>query len=279
MSDWKKQFPKENIFYETENGILYCDEAIKTMSKFPENVFDAIITDPPYGVTACNWDAVIPFEDMWRELKRIRKDITPILLFGTEPFSSYLRMSNTKEYKYDWYWEKDKGTGVGFSHKQPLRKIENICVFYKKQPKYDWKGEELKKPYKHILSIKHKGAFNMSCDKNIDENGNRQYAIYTHKTKHNLIYFPRDCAKNIETFHPTQKPLALMEYLIKTYTNEGDLILDFTCGSGTTLVACEKLNRKWVGIEISKEYCEITKQRIEEELKNKKKKLKNKLFE
>ena len=276
MSDWKNLFPKENIFYETENGILYCGEAIETMSKFPENVIDAIITDPPYGTTACNWDAVIPFENMWEKLKRIRKDITPILLFGIEPFSSLLRVSNLQEYRYDWYWEKDKGTGIGFSHKQPLRKIENICVFYKKQPKYDWKGEKLKKPYKHTLPIKHNGALNMSCDKNIDENGNRQYVIYTHKTKHNLIYFPRDFNNPL---HPTQKPLALMEYLIKTYTNEGDLVLDFTCGSGTTLVACERLNRKWVGIEIEKKYCEIAKQRIEEEVKIKKKKLKNKLFE
>ena len=276
MSDWKKQFPKDNIFYETENGILYNGDCLKIMSKFPENVIDAIITDPPYGVTACSWDAIIPFENMWRELKRIRQDATPILLFGTEPFSSYLRTSNIKEYKYDWYWEKDRGTGVGICRIQPLRKIENICVFYKKQPKYDWKGKKLKKPRRRSLPKKHNGAFNLSCDKNIDENGNKIYITYTHETKNNLIYFPRDFNNPL---HPTQKPVALMEYLIKTYTNEGDLILDFTCGSGTTLVACEKLNRRWIGIEISKEYCEITKQRIEEEVKIKKKKLKNKLFE
>jgi len=266
MSNWKNLFPKENIFYETENGILYNGDCLEIMSKFPENVIDAIITDPPYGTTACNWDAVIPFENMWEKLKRIRKDITPILLFGIEPFSSLLRVSNLKEFRYDWIWKKEQGANFMNVKHQPYKVHEIISVFGKKYPNY-FPIMEKGKPY-----ISGKGT-----------SGEITGNVVKIQTKNKGTRYPRSVIKfntdKRKSVHPTQKPVALMEYLIKTYTNEGDLILDFTCGSGTTLVACEKLNRKWIGIEISKEYCEITKQRIEEEVKIKKNKLKNKLFE
>jgi len=266
---WNDKFPKENIYFQMDNGILYYADCLQMIKKFPEKIFDAVITDPPYGITACKWDAIIPFNKMWKELKRIRKDNTPIILFGHEPFSSLLRISNLKEYKYDWYWEKEKGTGAGLSSKQPLRKVENILVFYKKQPYYNSQGDKLDKPYKHVLPLsKNIGNFNISS-KNINDYGNRIYRIYTHKKKHNLLYFARDSEK----YHPTQKPVALLRYLIETYTKENDLVLDFTCGSGTTLIACEELNRKWIGVEIEKKYCEIAKKRILKTINKKKLKL------
>jgi len=251
---WKNKFPQENRYFETDKGILYCGDCLEIMKKFPEKIFDAIITDPPYGTTACKWDVVIPFEDMWRELKRIRKDRTSVVLFGSEPFSSYLRLSNIKEYKYDWIWNKVNISNPLLAKKQPLRCHEIISVFYKKQCKYFPQKNKGKKWHRggkkeHTTpTIGKISLINKGSDKS-----NLKYP------KTIIIFSNADKTKN---FHPTQKPLALLEYLVKTYTNEGDLVLDFTCGSGTTLLACEKLNRRWIGIEINKEYCEISKQRI-----------------
>jgi len=256
--NWKDQFPKENRYFETENGILYNAEAIETMSKFPQQIFDAIITDPPYGTTACKWDIVIPFDDMWRELKRIRKDRTPIVLFGSEPFSSLLRVSNFKEFKYDWIWEKSRKTGHLQAKKRPMVKHEIISVFYKKQPTYNPQGlVDCNFIKKNTEGRKKSRVYGKVPDKEVH--------IQT-KTNYPTTILKINNEHNVDK-HPTQKPLALLEYLIKTYTNEGDLVLDFTCGSGTTLVACEKLNRRWIGIEINEGYCEIAKKRIEEIIK------------
>jgi len=251
--NWKDMFPKENRYFETENGILYNAEAIETMSKFPQQIFDAIITDPPYGTIACKWDRVILFDDMWRELKRVRKDRTPIVLFGSEPFSSLLRVSNLKEYKYDWIWKKNIATLFQHANKMPLCEYELISVFYKKQPTYNPQGI---KPYN---KINHRGSMGNNL-----AHGTKNVYIqkYTNYPKRILEF-----SKDKPSLHSTQKPLALMEYLIKTYTNEGDLVLDFTCGSGTTLVACEKLNRKRIGIELEEKYCEIEKKRIQDTIK------------
>ena len=250
---WKDLFPKKNKYYETNNGILYKGDAIKMMSKFPNEVFDAIITDPPYGTTACKWDSVIPFEDMWNAIKRIRKDKTPIVLFGSEPFSSMLRTSNIKEFKYDWIWNKKLAGNPLIAKYQPLKIYEIISVFCKRSPYY------------YPIMTKGKKRKKGGCK--IQPETLHSYN-YKYQTINNL-YYPKAIIEFSKTnrkskYHPTEKPLALMEYLVKTYTNEGDLVLDFTCGSGTTLVACEKLNRKWVGIELEKKYCEITKQRLQE---------------
>jgi len=273
MSDWKNLFPKDNIFYETENGILYNGDCLEIMSKFPENSVDLVLTDPPYGTTACSWDAIIPFESMWRELKRVRKENTAIVLFGTEPFSSLLRVSNLQEYRYDWIWDKVIGTNYLNAKKMHTKGFEKISVFYKKLPVYNPQMEN-GKPYFDKRKNKQKERIKKEIYKSIPLQQGRI---------NDGVRFPRGIikisARTNNPFHPTQKPLALMEYLIKTYSNEGDLVLDFTCGSGTTLVACERLNRKWIGIEINQEYCKISKFRIEKELKNKKNKLKNKLFE
>jgi len=258
--NWKDEFPQENRYLETDNGILYNAEATQTMSKFPEKIFDAVITDPPYGTTKCKWDTVIPFDKMWRELKRIRKDRTPIVLFGSEPFSSYLRLSNIKEYKYDLVWQKQKP--VNFFHlKRQFGKVtEYVHLFYKKQCKYNPQMTIIKN-----AKIGQKSGITKKSFNSITSGTSTNYKIrpYIEKgTRYpiNILKFNRvDESKYV---HPTQKPLALLEYLVKTYTDEGDLVLDFTCGSGTTAMACEKLNRRWVGIELEEKYCGISKERI-----------------
>jgi len=259
--NWKKDFPKEKYF-ETEKGILYKGETIEIMSKFPNKIIDTIITDPPYGITSCKWDVIISFENMWFQLKRIRKDGTPIILFGTEPFASLLRISNLKEYKYDWIWDKKIPGAFMVAKYRPLPVYENIIVFGKGKINY----------YPIMIKGKKRRKMNKTNrkDGNISDNFNGLKGNYD--AGYYDMYYPKNIIKDIsnanrkEKKHPTQKPLELMEYLIKTYSKENDLILDFTSGSGTTLLACEKLNRRWIGIELDEKYCEITKQRITEYL-------------
>lgn len=236
---------------------LYNDDCLKIMDKLiKEGVkVDAIITDPPYGTTACKWDSVIDFGEMWLRLNKLIKPNGAIVLFGSEPFSSALRMSNIKNYKYDWVWEKEQGTGFSRSKKQPLRKHENISVFYNKQPYYNSVGDKLEKPKK----VKRRANSNNRSDSDSLANSEKRVSVYTHKTKHTLLRFKRDKGK----VHPTQKPVALMEYLIKTYTNEGETVIDFTMGSGSTGVACRNLKRSFIGIELDKEYFKIAEERIE----------------
>ena len=221
---------------------------------------DAIITDIPYGTTRCKWDSVIPFEEMWKRIKEIRKPTTPIVLFGSEPFSSSLRLSNIKEYKYDWKWEKTQATGFFNAKKQPMRCIEDICVFYQKQCLYNPQKTEGHKPvnsYTKYLSTVNKTEVYGKCTKELSGGGN------TDRFPRQLLTYSSD--KQTCYLHPTQKPLELMEYLVKTYSNENDLVLDFTMGSGTTGVACKKLNRNFIGIELDEKYFNIAKERINNE--------------
>ena len=221
---------------------------------------DAIITDIPYGTTRCKWDSVIPFEEMWKRIKEIRKPTTPIVLFGSEPFSSSLRLSNIKEYKYDWKWEKTQATGFFNAKKQPMRCIEDICVFYQKQCLYNPQKTEGHKPvnsYTKYLSTVNKTEVYGKCTKELSGGGN------TDRFPRQLLTYSSD--KQTCYLHPTQKPLELMEYLVKTYSNENDLVLDFTMGSGTTGVACKKLNRNFIGIELDENYFKIAKERINNE--------------
>jgi site-specific DNA-methyltransferase (adenine-specific) len=191
---------------------------------------------------------------MWEQLNRIIKPNGAIVLFGSEPFSSALRMSNIKNYKYDWIWEKEQGTNFALSRKQPLRKHELISVFYFKQPYYNSVGEKLEKPKKVKRGDNTKSITSQNNSKYLKE------SIYTHRTKHSILKFKRDRTNK----HPTQKPVALMEYLIKTYTNENETVLDFTMGSGSTGVACKNTNRNFIGIEMDGNYFEIAKKRIED---------------
>lgn len=217
---------------------------------------DLILTDPPYGTTNCRWDTIIPFDPMWEQMKRIIKPNGAICLFGGEPFSSALRMSNIKNFKYDWYWQKTTPTGFLNAKKQPLRNIETISVFYSKQPIYN---PQKTHGHKRKVSLaKHK----QNCKK-AEEYNDYNLASYdsTERYPTQTLQFKTDRQKS--ALHPTQKPVALLEYLIRTYTNEGETVLDFTMGSGSTGVACVNTNRNFIGIELDEGYFQIAKQRIE----------------
>ena len=232
---------------------LLHGDCLELMKSIPDGSVDAIITDPPYGTTACKWDSVIPFEPMWAELKRIIKPNGAIVLFGSEPFSSALRISNIKQYKYDWIWEKEQGLGNLNAKKRPLIKTEQISVFYYKQCIYNPQMTE-GKPYK-IKRNKNTSEFlgkNGTKDGYITDNDGERYPV-------NILKYKRPLKNR---YHPTQKPVELIEYLIKTYTQENETVLDFTMGSGTTGVACKNLNRNFIGIELDKGYFNIAKERI-----------------
>lgn len=231
-------------------------DCLELMKDIPDKSIDMILCDLPYGTTACKWDNIIPFEPLWEQYNRIIKDNGAIVLFGSEPFSSKLRISNTKYYKYDWIWHKTKAQGFLNAKKMPLKNFENIIVFYKKQPNYHPQG---------LIS----GNYNNDRPSKVNKSqedvygkernfGVSKYGNYP-KT---IISFSNVSRKG--HFHPTQKPVELLEYLIKTYTNEGDVVLDNCMGSGSTGVACVNTNRNFIGIELDEKYFEIAKNRIED---------------
>ena len=244
---------------------LYNGNCLEIMKDIPDNSIDMVLCDLPYGTTACKWDNVIPFEPLWEQYNRIIKSNGAICLFGSEPFSSALRMSNIKDYKYDWIWRKPRGTGHLNAKKQPLRDAENICVFYKKQCFYNpqfAKGE----PYSALKGGK---------TSKISEKGQTTYGTFMngaeYRNDNNGFRYPKQIIEfgvvERGTVHPTQKPVALLEYLIKTYTNEGETVLDNCMGSGSTGVACQNTNRNFVGIELDEHYFEVAKKRIEDNIK------------
>ena len=234
---------------------LKCGDCLELMKDIPDKSIDMILCDLPYGTTSCKWDIVIPFDKLWEQYNRIIKDNGVICLFGSEPFSSKLRMSNLKIYKYDWVWIKDKGSDPLNANKRPLNNIENIIIFYKRQPIYNPQktlGEPYTKKQKNSkLGLHLQDKRIMPTDKKSDG--------YRFPLRN--LYFVRDTSKG-SSLHPTQKPVALLEYLIKTYTNDGDLVLDNCMGSGSTGVACVNTNRNFIGIELSEEYYNIAKERI-----------------
>ena len=252
----------------TDRYELYNGDCLEVMDKLIEQgvKVDCILTDPPYGTTACKQDNVIPFEPMWERLNKLIKPSGAIVLFGTEPFSSSLRASNIRNYKYDWYQNKSKALGFAHCKNKPMNKVEVISVFslsnikHKGQPNRMEYNPQGLIPYNKLV----KGN-NKSCEG--DTNGHR-YARPSHKEYiREFTNYPTNILEfNNEgnTVHPTQKPVALLEYLIKTYTNENELVLDFTMGSGSTGVACMNTNRKFIGIELDKVYFDIAKNRIEE---------------
>ena len=229
------------------------------MQNIPDNSIDCIITDPPYGTTACKWDSVIDFELMWEQLNRIIKPNGAIVLFGTEPFSSALRLSNIKNFRYDIVWEKPNNTNFMRLKREIGKRHEMISVFYKKQPTYNPQMKE-GKPYKDKRTNRKswEGVNNQSTKIPIDNSGTR-YPSSVQKF----------CNVNKNTLHPTQKPVELLEYLIKTYTNENETVLDFTMGSGSTMVACVNTKRKGIGIELDETYYKLAKKRVEEKIKEK----------
>jgi DNA modification methylase len=239
-------------------------DCLELMKDISDESVDMILCDLPYGITACKWDVIIPFEPLWEQYNRIIKDNGAIVLFGSEPFSSKLRMSNIKNYRYDWLWDKVVGSNFINAKKMPLKVFENISVFYKKQSTYNPQMEERDKTKERPKT--NSKAINKITNTQITVNS----TINKQKYPVNKIVFNRlsgELNSSCNSLHPTQKPVALLEYLIKTYTNENDIVLDNCMGSGSTGVACKNLNRNFIGIELDKEYYEIAKKRIEEEEK------------
>lgn len=247
---------------------LINGDCLEVLKDIPDGSIDAVICDPPYGTTACKWDSVIPFEPIWTQLNRVTKDNGAIALFGSEPFSSALRMSNIQMFKYDWIWDKKSFSNFANVRYMPAKEHEIISIFYKKLPTYNpiriYRSEKslkrdpigttrfrknVKKTQHEVTGIKYIGS---ECQ----EDGKR--------CPRSILEYPLRGLKKTECgLHPTQKPVALLEYLIKTYTNKGETVLDFTMGSGSTGIACLNTNRRFIGIELDKDYFKIAKDRIE----------------
>ena len=237
--------------------LLLHGDCLELMKGIPDGSIDAIICDPPYGTTACKWDSIIPLEPMWNQLKRVIKLNGAIVMTASQPFTSVLVCSNLPMFKYDWTWRKPKGTGHLNAKKQPMRDKEDIVVFYGAQPTYNPQFTP-GAPYKAKAGKDHSASTSMTDS----------YGSYTNYREDNGgKRYPKQVLEfgvvERGTLHPTQKPVALMEYLIKTYTNEGETVLDFTMGSGTTGVACKNLGRSFIGIELDETYYQIATKRIE----------------
>ncbi len=228
------------------NKILQGD-CLELMKDIPDKSIDMILCDLPYGTTACKWDTIIPFEPMWEQYKRIIKDNGAIVLTASQPFTSALVMSNVKDFRYCWVWDKKISGNPLLAKYQPLKTHEDICVFSKKTHKY---FPEMRKGKMRTKGGGKSKLLNMEMSKSVNDD-----------------YYPISIIEHSNAkrgIHPTQKPVALFEYLIKTYTNEGDLVLDNCAGSFTTAIAAENTKRNWICMEQLEEYCEIGKNRIEE---------------
>lgn len=239
---------------------LFKGDCLEIMKDIPDGSVDMILCDLPYGTTACKWDTVIPFEPLWKEYERVIKENGAIVLFASQPFTSQLINSNLKLYKYNWVWQKDKPTNFALANKQPMKYHEDICVFYKKQPVYNKqmipRSEGGKNRCKTVVDHSNR---KMQGTENVYSNGVTKYDENL-KNPSTIIYF--NTGRRQDLVHPTQKPLELLEYLIKTYTNESETILDNTMGSGSTGEACMKTNRNFIGIEQDDKYFEIAYNRI-----------------
>ena len=230
---------------------LFEGDCLEIMKGIPDKSVDMILCDLPYGTTACKWDTIIPFEPLWEQYKRIIKDNGAVVLTASQPFTSALVMSNPKMYRHQWVWNKNNSAGFATAKIRPFAICEDVMVFGKNRVNYYPQMEERGKP-------RLKGGYSSS----------ENYGITPSKSKSKSnIYYPKNLlnyssASQVGKIHPTQKPVALFEYLIKTYTNEGDLVLDNCAGSGTTGVACQNINRDCILIEKEHEYCEVIKKRI-----------------
>lgn len=245
--------------YEDEaNGIrLYRGDCLEVMKHLP--IVDMVLTDPPYGTTACKWDSTIPLNYMWESISNVVEKRTPILLTAQSPFDKVLACSNIKKLKYEWIWEKPTATGHLNAKKMPMKAHENVLVFYDKLPVYNPQKTTGHKPVNSFTKHQEDGDVYGRTKIGISGGGS------TERYPRSVQRFSSD--KQRSALHPTQKPVALMEYLIKTYTNEGDTVLDFTMGSGTTGVACINTGRKFIGIELDEGYFEIARNRIEEQIR------------
>jgi site-specific DNA-methyltransferase (adenine-specific) len=239
---------------------LIQGDCLEKMKDIPDKSIDMILCDLPYGTTACKWDTVIPLEPLWEQYKRVIKPHGAIVLTASQPFTSALVMSNVKMFKYEWCWRKSRVTGVLNAKRQPLRCKEDILVFSSGSPVYYPQG--LQRCNKQTGTGVSKSGKQGECTGKITQTDSGTYTQTTTGYPRNVLEIPSEA----KTVHPTQKPVALFEYLIKTYTNEGDLVLDNCMGSGTTGVACKNLNRNFIGIELDPEYFKIAEKRINENL-------------
>ena len=231
---------------------LLNGDCLQLMKQIPNKSIDMILCDLPYGTTQCKWDVLIPFEPLWEQYKRIIKDNGAIVLFGSQPFTTELNHSNLKMFRYEWIWIKNNSTGFQLANKRPLKKHEIISVFYRKQPTYNPQG----------LQVYGKINRRKSTGDNWSEMNNNEYIQRFTNYPTQILEFGYDKEK----LHPTQKPVALLEYLIRTYTNEDDIILDNCMGSGSTGVACVNTGREFIGIELDENYYNIAKNRISQAL-------------
>ena len=237
------------------NKIIQGDCLVE-MPKIPDKSIDMILCDLPYGTTACSWDTIIPFEPLWEQYKRIIKDKGAIVLTASQPFTSALVMSNIKMFKYELIWHKSIPSGNMCAKTQPMKNHENILIFGKGKTKYN---PQMEKRSENTHKTGKGGLYKVKS-----EHLKNFVAI---RKEPNILRYPTSVRSinNVarhNSLHPTQKPVALFEYLIKTYTNEGDIVLDNCIGSGTTAVACKRLKRNFIGIEISEKYCKIARQRL-----------------
>ena len=244
----------------TDNYEIYKGDCLEAMKSIPDKSIDMILCDLPYGTTQNKWDAILPLDELWKHYNRIVKDDGAILLFGSQPFTTILNYSNISNYRYEWVWIKNNSTGFQLANKRPLKKHELISVFYKKQPTYNPQG-----------LIKY-GKINKrdSMSESWSEMRSNSYVQQWTNYPTQILEYKHDKQK----LHPTQKPISLLMYLIRTYTNENETVLDNTMGSGSTGVACMLTDRKFIGIELDDKYFEISKSRLNEAVEKKEELLK-----
>ena len=228
---------------------LLQGDCLELMKQVPDKSIDLILCDLPYGTTQNKWDTVIPFDKLWAQYNRIIKDNGAILLFSQMPFGANLIMSNPKMFRYEWIWEKTMATGHLNAKKMPLKKHENIMVFYKHLPTYNPQG---------LIELEEAISRQKTCPTSNYGKCDKPYKATHTNYPTDILEYKHDKEK----LHPTQKPVALLEYLIKTYTNEGDTVLDNCMGSGSTGVACKNTNREFIGMELDEKYFNIAKERI-----------------
>lgn len=243
------------LYYDDGRGIqIYLGDCLEVMPTLAAQSFDAIICDPPYGTTACAWDTVIPFAPMWSELKRLIKPRGAIVLFGSQPFTSALVMSNPRMFGYEIVWDKKLPTGYLDANRKPMKRHENILLFYDGRPTYN--------PIMRRGIARTKGG--MKAPSPIYGKANSTIKTNDDNYYPTSIFEIGNTDRDVD--HPTQKPIALMKYLIATYTNPNDTVLDFAMGSGTTLAAAKLLGRRAIGIELEERYCEIAARRLQQEI-------------
>ena len=245
-------------FEQIENCTLYQDDCLNVMHQLSS--VDAIITDPPYGTTKCKWDSPIDFEEMWRQIDCAAKESAAVVLTASQPFTSTLVLSNPKMYRHEWIWIKNRGSNFANTVREPMKEHESVLVFSKGKWTYNKQMQE--RAESGLARSKYKVTHN-DTERETYRNfeGRKSHSIEKKRVPSSCQKF-NVCAGKEKVKHPTQKPVSLMEYLVKTYTNEGDVVLDFAMGSGTTGVACANLGRRFIGIENDPKYFDIACQRI-----------------